>query len=182
MLLVLLIIIACIVLLLAVLILTDSLRLGVVPMPSLMAERMLVSDILKKYPDIKVVTDLGSGWGGMVRHLAQRLSEREIIGVEKSFIPHLFSRITEFPVRQKYGQGLINHHHGDIYSRTLENREAYITYLSGPVMKRLRKSFERDRPTGGVLISIAFAMPGWTPSRVEYAEGALRSAVYIYEL
>lgn len=146
-------------------------------MPSLNSERCVVSSILQDYPEIQTVSDLGSGWGGLARHLASRLSLQKIIAIEKSLIPHLFSRFTSYPFHQK----LISNHHEDIFNRTLKDNEAYITYLSGPAMKKLRKNFERDQPTGGLLISIAFAMPGWTPSKTEYAAGALRSAVYVYE-
>ncbi|MBI9104535.1 MAG: hypothetical protein JEY99_19120 [Spirochaetales bacterium] len=182
MLLIFLILIACIVLVLFVFILTTSLRTGVVPMPSLRNERMVVSNILKEYPDIQTIVDLGSGWGGLVRYLALRIPDRKIIGVEKSLVPHLFSGFSAFPFWQRYYQGRVSHEQGDLYTRKIENRQACITYLSGPAMKKLRESFERDRPTGSILISIAFAMPGWTPVRIEYAEGVLHSAVYVYEL
>ncbi|MBI9106387.1 MAG: hypothetical protein JEZ04_06530 [Spirochaetales bacterium] len=178
MLLISLIIIACIILLMVIVIISTSLNTGIVPMPSLPAERRLVSEILQNYPNIQRITDLGSGWGGLARHLTRRLKDRHIFAAEKSFVPHIFSRM----ISNAVGMQGLRHELADLYKITLQNNQAYITYLSGPAMKKLRASFERDQPTGGLLISIAFAMPGWTPSRVENAEGFLRTRMYIYEL
>jgi tRNA G46 methylase TrmB len=125
-------------------------------MPSLKSERQIVSEILRDYPGIKTIADLGSGWGGLACRLAKIHPDKKITAVEKSVVPHIFSRIISFSFKQKQ----ISHRRGDIFEKTLNNEEAYITYLSGPAMKKLRISFERDHPTGGVLISIAFAMPG----------------------
>lgn len=150
---------------------------GVVPMPSSVKEREIVASILRDYKDITNITDLGSGWGGMIRHLALRLRDRDIRGIESSPLPYYFSRvftsIADF--RNVY------HYRADYSRIRLESGQAYVCYLSGQAMKKLREKFEKDLPQKGLLISVAFAMPRWTPTKVEYAEALMHSPVYIYE-
>jgi len=152
-------------------------RAGVVPMPSSPSVRRLVVDILRDYDEIRTITDLGSGWGGLARRVARALRDREVIAVECSRIPLLVSRI----VAGVSVLGNLRHDRADIHTIRLSGGNAYICYLSGPSMRRLRERFERDLPRGGVLLSAAFAMPGWTPTRVERAADLFRSPVYVYE-
>ncbi|MDC7225692.1 MAG: class I SAM-dependent methyltransferase [Spirochaetales bacterium] len=161
----------------SVFIITASLQTGVVPMPSLPSERRLVLEILGNYKDIKNITDLGSGWGGLARSISRRYPGKRVTAVEYSFVPHFFSKL----ISGLSGGPVTINSMADIFTTTLDDNAAYITYLSGSSMKKLRASFERDQPGNGVLISIAFRMPGWTETRVEHAGGTLRTPVYIYE-
>ena len=146
-------------------------------MPSISTERILAINIISGYSGLYSITDLGSGWGGLAQQIAERFPEQQITAIERSLMPYLFSKLTS---RLK-GHKNISHYRENMFERTLKDNEAYLTYLSGPVMKALRKSFERDQPSGGLLISIAFAMQGWSPSRVEYAGGRLNTPIYVYE-
>lgn len=146
-------------------------------MPSSVKERDIIVSILSEYEEVRNITDLGSGWGGLVRHMSLRLRDRKIEAVERSPLPWVFSRI--FASFAQYRN--ISHKRMDFFSLELEDGRAYVCYLSGPAMKRLRKKFERDLPQNGMLISLAFAMPGWTPVRVEYADSLFPSPVYVYE-
>lgn len=160
-----------------ILILLFSRITGVVPMPSSNRERDAVIAALKDYAHIKRITDLGSGWGGLVRHLAIPLADREIRAVEQSPFPFWFSKIATLFM----GYRNITHERRNFHSLKLESGEAYVCYLSGPAMKDLRTQFERDLPKKGILISIAFAMPGWTPVKKEEAGNLIHSPVYVYE-
>lgn len=150
---------------------------GVVPMPSSVKERDIVVSILYDYKGIRRITDLGSGWGGLVRHLALRLRDREIRAIERSPLPYYFSQFITYMAGLKN----VSHSRIDYNDIRLESGRAYVCYLSGPAMKRIREKFEKDLPEKGLLISVAFAMPRWTPTRVEYAESLFHSPVYIYE-
>lgn len=173
-----LIVLACIILLTAIFIISDSLRTGVVPMPSLPSERRLVSGVLQNYPEIKTIYDMGSGWGGLARHISRSRRDCRVIAVEASAFPHFTGRLKT----RLTGRKTVSHRRQDLFEISLSGGEAYICYLSGESMKKLRKSFERDRPVGCILVSIAFAMPGWTPAKTVSAEGLLRTAAYVYEL
>lgn len=151
---------------------------GIVPMPSLPFERRLVSLLIHDYPAVSRVIDLGSGWGGLARNVARSNPNIEVTAIEKSAVPHLYSVLLSRILRLK----TIRCSRENLHTMKLSDNEGYITYLSGPAMKKLRLLFERDQPRGGFLISIAFSMPGWTPSRIKYAEGPIHTPVYIYEL
>ena len=155
-----------------------SLKTGVVPMPSFSTERDAVINILKDYEKIATITDLGAGWGGLARKAAKMLPERNITAVEQSIIPHLFSKLPELLTNRN----TVRYIRADFNCCSLKDNEAFITYLSGPVMKQLRRKFEQQQPQGGILISIAFSMPGWTPVKTEYAGGLLPTPIYVYEL
>lgn len=57
----------------------------------------------------------------------------------------------------------------------------YVTYLSRGFMLALRERFEEQLPHGGLLVSVAFSMPGWTPARVEHAHDLFHTPIYVYE-
>ncbi|MDA3808727.1 MAG: hypothetical protein PF518_00215 [Spirochaetaceae bacterium] len=154
-----------------------SRKIGVVPMPSSEKERMKVTEILNRYPELLRATDLGSGWGGLARKIRRQCPDLEIQAIEKSPIPYVISRLLSFITNSTS----IIYRNCDIDDIPLRNYEAYITYLSGPAMKTLRTHFEKDHPRKGILISIAFAMPGWTPVYVEYIETMFHSPIYLYE-
>lgn len=172
-----LIIVLCLLFLIFIHILISFLTIRVVPMPSSSNERRAVASILREYDQIKEVTDLGSGWGGLIRDLNQSFPEHHFTAIEKSFVPYTFSRMIQF----MSGSGILRHERADIHDIPLKSNHAYICYLSGPAMKKLRKRFEKDLPTEGILISIAFAMPGWTPCQTEYIDSFIHSPVYVYE-
>lgn len=159
------------------LILIYSRLTGVVPMPSSVNEREIVVAVLGEYNDIREITDLGSGWGGLVRHMALRHRDREIRAIESSPLPYCFSRF----ITSAAGFANVTHSRFDYKGIELQSGQAYVCYLSGQAMKKLREKFEKDLPRKGILISVAFAMPGWTPARVEYAGALLHSPVYVYE-
>lgn len=151
-------------------------RTGVVPMPSSASTRATVARIVSDYPDLRRITDLGAGWGGLTRHLAQAHCAPELVAVELSILPHLVGRT----MSRLTHPGRVQHLHTDIRSVPL-TRGCFITYLSRQGMHALRERFDAEQPRGGLLVSIAFAMPGWTPTRVERAADLLRTEVFVYE-
>jgi hypothetical protein len=127
------------------------------------------------------VVDLGSGWGGLLAYLsrpgsAPELETVEWRGIERSWLPWLFSRLLLAL------QGMqVRIHQGNFLQKPLNSDTIYLTYLSGPAMQTLRRRFEEDQPRGGALISLAFAMPGWTPDQVLNLGGGPAAQIYLYE-
>ena len=160
-----------------------SLISGVVPMPSSHRERETVCRILRNYSeDVRFtgkmrVLELGGGWGGLSRTIAGSIRGSEVESMELSPVPHLYGRL----LSSARGYGNIHHSRKDFLRERLEDNRIYVAYLSGPVMKKLRRRFEEDQPRKGLLISIAFAMPRWTPAGVQYAGGKRHCPVYINE-
>ncbi|MBF9015028.1 MULTISPECIES: hypothetical protein [unclassified Oceanispirochaeta] len=167
-----------------ILILLYSMISTVVPMPSSRKERKTVLQLLEDYSEdprlkgCKTIVELGSGWGGAARSLSRTYPSRNIEAIELSLIPYIYSRYISIIS----GYTNISYSRNNFLKRELKNREIYVCYLSGAVMKKLRRRFETDHPKDCLLISIAFAMPGWTPVRVEYAGSKLYAPVYVYEI
>lgn len=167
-----------------ILILLYSMVSTVVPMPSSRNERETVLQILRDYSEdprfkgCETIVELGSGWGGAARSLSRTFPSRNIEAIELSLIPYIYSRY----ISLISGYTNISYSKKNFLKRELMNREIFICYLSGPVMKKLRRRFEADHPKNCLLISIAFAMPGWTPENVEYAGSKLYAPVYVYEI
>ncbi len=147
-------------------------------MPSSYNERLLVLNIISRYKNISNITELGAGWGGIVNKLSVRYPEQYYTAVELSIIPYFVGKVFTFLKRQPN----INWKLQNFLNAPLDDETIYITYLSGPIMKKLRSRFEKDLPKGTVLISIAFAMPGWTATTVEYVNSKTYAPIYIYEL
>jgi hypothetical protein len=151
----------------------STLRLGSPPMPTSQAARRAVLTAIAAYPHLTSVVELGSGWGGLSRQIACTYPATMVTGIERSWVPWLVSRVAA-------GCG-VKHPRRDCLTERLTDAAVYIAYLSPNHMRRLRDQFERDRPRGGVLISVAFAMPGWTPAQTLTAPDLYRTQVYIYE-
>lgn len=151
----------------------STLRLGTPPMPTSQASRRAVLETIAAYPHLSKVVELGSGWGGLSRQIARTYPAKMVTGIERSWVPWLVSRVAA-------GRG-VGYLRSDCLTEQLTDAAVYIGYLSTDHMRRLRALFERDRPRGGVLISVAFAMPGWTPSRRLVAKDLYQTPVYIYE-
>ena len=163
-------------------VIVTTLRLGVPPMPSSNATRARVMEVLADYAHLGSVVELGSGWGGLTRRIARHYPLANVVGVERSPVPWLASVLLQLPVLPAPGTPRGPRYRlADIRKLSVCDRTVYIGYLSRPLMTGVRNAFERDMPTGGVLISAAFAMPGWTPTRTLQAGDLYRTPVYVYE-
>lgn len=147
-------------------------------MPSSIGERNVVLTLLRDYPEIKNITDLGSGWGGMGRLIARNFPDCRIDCVELSVIPYIASKI----ISKLLNYNLLQYHRLNIHEYPIDKDTLYITYLSGPLMKELSHNLSKRGAEGIVIISIAFALPGWNPVRVEYVNSALHAPIYVYEI
>lgn len=151
---------------------------AVVPMPSSLGERLMVLKILRDYPAIDRYTDLGSAWGGLGRLLSKTFPECKIHCVELSIIPYLTSRL----ISQFLSYKSIQYHRMNINNFPLGGKSVYICYLSGPVMEKLSCHFDEKLSRGNIVISIAFAIPGWTPDRIENVNSPFHTPIYVYEI
>lgn len=147
-------------------------------MPSSAKERIITSEIISKYETLDNITELGSGWGGLTRYIALTNPTKAITGVEISIIPYISSKI----LSTFHPSNNISYKYMNFNNITLESNTIYVAYLSNPVMKKLRKQFEKHMPSNSILISIAFAMPGWTPVKITQVDSIIHSPIYIYEL
>lgn len=153
-------------------------RTGVVPMPSSRSARRLVAQVVDEYPWLTTVVEFGSGWGGLARVIARRARGRATIAIERSLVPHLYGRAVAWLT----GVSNLTCRRGDFSGIQLGGGTGLVTYLSGDAMLAVRSILERDQPERCVLLSIGFAMAGWTPTRVLVATDLFSSRIYVYEL
>jgi SAM-dependent methyltransferase len=100
------------------------------------------------------VIDVGSGFGGMVTHLARVRRDCDIIGIELAPLPWLCSRLIAWLTRSK-GRFL----HGDYQQVDFGDFDVVFAYLSPAAMPALWHKARAEMRTGSVLMSYEFAIP-----------------------
>lgn len=158
-------------------ILISTLRTGSPPMPSGRGLREEALQLLEReaIPD-GAIYELGSGWGGLARAIAQRYPDRQVIGVEASILPFAVSAM----VSKFVGPKNLRFVHTDVRRIHVENAGLLLCYLSGDTLKRVAPALEDDLPAETTILSITFAWPGRRPSVTHRVRDMFRSPIYLY--
>jgi hypothetical protein len=160
--------------LLALWLVLDAVRLGIGPMPS---GPRAVGAVLELLPGDLTgeIHELGSGWGGLARALARARPGSRVEASELAWVPHLASRLLALP-----GPANLRLHRRDLLSAPLGQAGVVVCYLYPAAMARLRPKLESELRPGAVVISHAFAVPGWTPAEVRELGDLWHTRVYLY--
>jgi trans-aconitate methyltransferase len=142
-------------------------RTGVPPVPSSASERQDVCALLGALPKGAMIYELGCGWGGLVRALAQRFPETRIVGVELSPLPLLIARVFA-PKNARIVRG-------DFLRMDLREADAVVCYLMFAPMKPLAEKFARELRPGTRVVSLAFWMREQKP-----VETRGNAALYVF--
>jgi len=118
------------------------------------------------------IIDGGSGWGTILRTLADALPQASLTGVERSPVPCLVSGLRPSLLRRG-----VRVHCGDLFAEAFQHYDVLVVYLSSTHMNRLAGMTDRLPPT---LVSVAFALPGHTPVLERRAADIYRTPVYLY--
>ena len=120
------------------------------------------------------VYELGSGWGGLARALARRCPQAQVVGVEASRVPWMFSALVQrvAPVPN------LRFVRGDFFAQPLAEADVLVCYLFTGGMRQLSERVKLK--PGAVLISSTFALPGRTASETVRAKDLYSSPVYRY--
>lgn len=161
------------------LVVVPTLVFGAPPTPSSRAVRHCVRDMLAglNLPE-GAVYDLGSGWGGMARMLAKHYSERQVIGIERSFLPWLVS----FLVQKTVGPGNLRFQLGDFRRMELSNAGAIVCYLGPDLSSSVEDTVHATGTTRCLIVSCFFALNGLTLVEKRTARDLYRTPVYIYQV
>lgn len=112
-----------------------------------------VAELLPKSHPIRFV-DVGSGFGGMVMHLAGLRADSEFIGIELAPLPWFFSRLAAW-FRRSRGMFICDdYHHLD-----LGKFDVVFAYLSPAAMPALWRKARAEMQAGSLLLSYEFAIP-----------------------
>ena len=120
--------------------------------PSGSAAWHAVAERLPAYP-LRIV-DIGSGFGGMVTHLARARTDCEITGIELAPLPLFTSRVIASLTDGK-GKFL----HGDYQQLHFGEYDVVFAYLSPAAMPALWRKARAEMKPGSVLMSYEFAIP-----------------------
>jgi len=139
-----------------------------------------------------LLLDGGSGWGTLLVTLSQAFPDFRIEGIERSPVPCLFSRLrlavsrglrrlrrTRAHREAERSAGTPRVRCGDLFTARLEDADILLVYLSGQHMERLARDSATLPP---VVVSIAFALPGHTPTATLRAPDIYRTPVYVYQM
>lgn len=129
--------------------------------------------------DEDVVYDLGCGKSNIIKELANKNQNAEVIGVEKSLVPYFLSK---FRVRMLKNVKILRQ---DFFVTYMGRATKIFLYLSDHAMNKLLPKFQKECRPGTKIISVDFKFPGLTPIKtVETStQNKLRGKkIFIYEL
>lgn len=157
----------------ALLIIIWSFKNRISPMPSSLAMRKTLFASLEDCSGKRIV-DLGSGWGHLIVGMARKFPKAFVTGYENSPLPFLFSFLLKgkLPVSVKMQ---------DFFTADLKAADVVLCYLCPYSMEKLGDKFTKELPESAQVISLVFAIPGWKPDKVIYADDLYRSPIYFYK-
>ncbi len=160
--------ILCLALIVSLLIVIDTVRLGISPMPTSRKVRASLFSLISRKTDC-VVYELGCGFGFLALSVARNFPKAKVIAFEKALIPYLVSKgvscfATNLTVKYQ-----------DIFTTDLTQADFLITYLFPGAMKRLSEKKMR-----GILLSHTFRLPGNEPRETFVVNDLYRTKVFSY--
>ncbi|MDN4068368.1 class I SAM-dependent methyltransferase [Paenibacillus sp. FSL R5-0407] len=155
----------------------SSWRNGISPMPTSAPVRQAVITELSKLNGIETIIEAGSGWGTLAIQASRLNPGWHIIGIENSPVPLAVSRLIS-RWQSNRNTVFINK---DLYEYAFEEADAVLCYLYPGAMSRLDPIFREKLASGTYVISICFALPGWTPERVVTCRDMYRTKIYLYK-
>lgn len=132
-----------------------AIRLKAVPMPT---TAKAADEIIAYIPgDTKAVTDFGSGWGDLALTIAGARPDVKVTGIELSPIPYAISRMRAILA----ARGNVDFIRADFRTMDLDPGDVVVCFLDPRVMADVGDVLDQRMANGGILISRAFAIPGW---------------------
>ena len=122
--------------------------------PSRLSTWQAVDKVLPAKRDIKII-DIGSGFGGLILHLARQRSSGHFIGIEIAPLPWVVSAL-----RARLAGGLARFQRGDYRALDFAEYDVVFAYLSPVAMPALWEKAHAEMRSGSLLISYEFPIPG----------------------
>jgi precorrin-6B methylase 2 len=159
-----------------VLVLAGTVWTGVPPMPTSPAVRACMFAVLGDR-EPRCIHELGAGWGGLAVALARRFPHARVVATEISPLPWAVCRLR----RALFGPANLEVRFGDAITADLAAADLAVCFLCPPAMAKLAPRLETGLKPGALVLSNAFALPGWTPVKEARVDDLHRSAVYLYQ-
>ena len=120
--------------------------------------------------------DLGSGLGGVVRKVAERVEGVEALGVETAPGPFLVSWLKS----RLSGHGEIRRQ--NLFLTDLSKADVVYAFLSPAPMPALYERARAMMKPGSLFVSNSFAVPDITPSEIWELDDRRKTRLYLYEM
>jgi len=122
--------------------------------------------------------DLGCGDGRLIFAGMKQTPKTRGIGVENSLLPYLIARIKKFFNKSKGEIRLTN-----IFRTSIKEASVIFCYLMPGTMNKLREKFLEELPKGARIISLAFQIENWEPTKIFPKDKEKKiSAIYVYNI
>lgn len=132
-----------------------------------------VASLLPQGRPIRLL-DIGSGTGSLLRHLAQIRPDSQFTGIEAAPAPYLIGRLLA------RGQINLTQHRGNFFETSWSDYDVVYAFLSPVPMAQVWTKAMQEMPTGSILISNSFAIPGRTPDEIVPASRAGGRELLVY--
>lgn len=153
-----------------------TVRNGISPMPSTAKAVKAIASLL---PEVDgTVYELGSGWGRLLFPLCEKYPRQQVIGIESSPIPYLFSKIV-FLIFRKPNLTILRK---SFFSHSLSDASLIVCYLYPGAMKNLSVKFQKELRPETFVISNTFAVPGWKPLETYVLDDLYHTKIYLYRV
>lgn len=149
------------------------------PTPSLPWVRKRMMEALERHLETGQAhqfAELGCGWGGINVVLARKFVNSHVVGYEISPFPYFFSKF-----RALFASKRVKIINSSFFKADLSGFDALICYLSPWHMEELKPQLAHLRP-GSLIISNAFAIPGWEPVEILHTDVGMKIPVYVYRV
>jgi hypothetical protein len=156
-----------------------TLKNGIPPMPTTRYLCNQTEKIVRKYQVAGgTAVEAGSGWGTLALYLGHRHPQLQFIGLENSPLPFLIARLLRLVLRRDNCRFLRT----DMYRYDYRETNIVLCYLFAGAMRRFAPLFREQLPDGALVISLFFAIPGWTPVETYQCSDLYRTKIYVYQI
>jgi ubiquinone/menaquinone biosynthesis C-methylase UbiE len=147
-----------------------------IPTPQIVVEKMLEAAHL--HPD-DLLYDLGCGDGRVVITAAQRFGVHAVgVEIKESIYNSTRKRVSEMGIESR-----VRILHANALTLDLSPADVVTLFLLTRSNERLRPNFEKYLKPGARVVSYAFEIPGWTPTRMETVQiDKTLHRIYVYEI
>lgn len=160
---------------LLLIVMVDSIRLGITPTPSSPCSRKKILELIDPETEGKIY-ELGSGWGGLALKIAKKCPKSQVFAYDNALIPWLFSK----GVEKFYPLPNLIFSRENFIKVSLNEAQVIICYLYPAIMVQLKKKFIEELKPGTLIISHTFAIPNWSPTDVYSLNDLYKTPIYVY--
>jgi hypothetical protein len=150
-------------------------KVRIVPAPSMPAVRRTIIDIITNAYGANAhinITDLGSGWGGLLQKLNHTLPRATIIGYETSPAPYWISKVTSLFSKR------IHILQQNFFDQDLSDADVIICYLSPWHMNEIKNMKFK---AGSLLISCSFPIIARESTATHISPSFINIPVFVYQ-